>query len=461
MKRSFIDYASPTVPDNQPGQWRVGTLVYTTGGLVALFAVLLMGDFAWSVKDRVLQPLPPKVLAIFNTPVWYVGLLVGSIPAAVGMVVGPIVSVKSDRHRGRWGRRIPFLLIPAPFVAISLIGLGYSGQLGTWLHGLIHSERLSENNCQIAVFSLIWGCYDIASAVAGALIGALVNDVVPQKVIGRFNALFRMVSLLVGIFFFYFVMKYVTAHYVMIFVVAGIVSGVGFSLMCLLVKEGDYPPPPPRPPAHSFIAPVKAYVRECFEELFFLVFFIATILGGLANVPVNQYSVYHATSVGLSDDVYGKATAISYVLSLALAYPLGLLADRFHPLRVGCFGLLLYAVAMMWSFAFGVTPRMFFIAYVLHTVLAGVYLTGSASIGQRLLPRARYAEVASAGGIISAITYMIFAPSLGLLVTLLHKDYRIVFLVGSVIAILAAGAYAVLLMMFKERGGDAAYVAPE
>ena len=40
------------LPDlTQPkNKWSVGTLTYTAAGLAVLFALLLWGDFAWSMK---------------------------------------------------------------------------------------------------------------------------------------------------------------------------------------------------------------------------------------------------------------------------------------------------------------------------------------------------------------------------------------------------------------------------
>ena len=43
----------------------------------------------------------------------------------------------SDRHRGRWGRRIPFLLIPTPIIVLSVVGLAFSPLLGRHLHSAL------------------------------------------------------------------------------------------------------------------------------------------------------------------------------------------------------------------------------------------------------------------------------------------------------------------------------------
>ena len=445
-----------------PKTWRVGTLVYTTSGLAILFGWLLWGDFAGSIKDRAITPVAQIMLRGFSAPDWLVGLLVGSVPAGIGLILGPIISVKSDRHRGRWGRRIPFLLIPTPIVALAMFGLAVTPSLGTWLHGYLGAHSPGEMGCRMIAFGFFWTWFEIAAIIINNLFGALINDVVPHAIVGRFFALFRAVSLIAGILFNFFLMAKAGTHYLEIFIGLGAIYGVGFSLMCFKVKEGEYPPPPPVSVAKAnIITPVLAYLRECYTNPFYLSFFLATTLGGLAIAPVNTFSVFHARSLGMSDDLYGKSLALSYGFSLVFSYPIGVLADRFHPLRLGIFCILLYMLVTLFGFIFASTVSAFFIAFVLHTIISGCYLTGTASIGQRLLPMAKFAQIGSAGGIIGAICYMILPPALGLFIENIHHNYRYVFLLASIMAAGSAATYVVVFLKFKTLGGDAAYIAPE
>jgi maltose/moltooligosaccharide transporter len=442
-------------------RWHVGTLTYTAAGLVVLFFWLLWGDFAWSMKDRAITPVAQAMLAVFRAPNWFVGLLVGSIPAGIGMVLGPIISVKSDRHRGRWGRRIPFLLIPTPILMFSMFGLAVAPMAGTRLHTYLGAHAPSEAACQIAAFSFFWAIFEIAQISVATLIGALINDVVPQQLIGRFFGLMRAVSLIAGILFNHYLMGKAKTHYFGIFVSLGLLYGIGFTLMCWRVREGNYPPPPPKEDrAKSRFGAAITYLKECYTNPFYLWYILATIAGGLATWPVNQFSLYHARSIGLSDDLYGNSNAISYCVSLALAYPLGALADRIHPLRMAICTMALYAAGTLYGFCFGTHIWTFFAGYVLHTILSGCYFTGTASIAQRLLPRAKFAEFLSAAGIVGAICAMILPPALGFLVDDVLHTYRFVFLVGSVLATISVAAYTVLFIKFKALGGDKAYVAP-
>ncbi|MFZ4777666.1 MAG: MFS transporter [Terrimicrobiaceae bacterium] len=453
----------PTQSDDKKKIWSAGTLVYTSGGLAVLFFWLLWGDFANGMKERAIGPMAQVMLRSLESPDWLVGLLVGSIPAGIGMLLGPVISVLSDRHRSRWGRRIPFLLVSTPVATLGLLGLAFTPHFGSGLHHLLASRSPGEMACKVMAFSFFWAAFEIGSIIVSILFGALVNDVVPQKIIGRFFSLFRAVGLIAGILFNYYLMGLAQTHFFAICIGLVLLFGGGFTLMCMMVKEGLYEAPAPKPQMPSkgrFTAPLTAYFRECFTEPFYLWFFLATTMGMLALGPVNAFSIFHGRSLGMGDDFYGKCLALSYGVSLALTYPLGSLADRFHPVRMGIAGMGVYAVITLYGFFFASTAWTFAIAFVLHTVVAGIYLTGTASIMQRLLPNAKFAQIASAAGLIGAVCSMILPPALGLFIGLMGRNYNYVFILASILAAGSVCSYVVVLSKFQSLGGDHDYHPP-
>jgi Na+/melibiose symporter-like transporter len=461
-----LDPSKLTDSENRGRHWSIGTLSYTIGGLVFLFIWLLLGDFVLNMKERAINPIALVMLRGFSASDWVVGLLVGSIPSAIGLLLVPYVSVKSDQYRSRWGRRIPFVLLPTPFIVLTMLGLAIAPRLGDWVHHAIGmAAAFSAPVCRTAVFALFWTGLEIASIIANSIFGALLNDVVPHQVIGRFFALFRAVGLIAGILFYYWLMGETQAHHGVMLISLAALYLVGISVMCFVVKEGEYPPPQSAGPDSlhhgSFLRPLIAYLKECYGNPFFLSFFLATTLGGVALAPVNTFAVYHARSVNMSDTLYGHCVALSYCVSLVLAYPLGILADRFHPLRIGIITMAAYALVTAWGFFFAVTASNFFIALALHTVISGSFITATASIAQRLLPRAKFAEIVSAGGILGACIGLIVPPSLGIFIARMNHDYRYVFLLASIIAMLTCASYAVLLRQYNIRGGDRGYLPPQ
>jgi len=59
---------NPSSPPGQPAgkTWQAGTLTYTAAGLVVLFAWLLVGDFAWQLKERSVGTTAQLILKKFG-----------------------------------------------------------------------------------------------------------------------------------------------------------------------------------------------------------------------------------------------------------------------------------------------------------------------------------------------------------------------------------------------------------
>ncbi|HEY0256747.1 MAG TPA: MFS transporter, partial [Candidatus Methylacidiphilales bacterium] len=150
-------------PTAAPKLWRAGTLVYTTGGLTVLFCLLLWGDFAWAMRDRVVPNGVQLLFKRFGASDTLVGILCSSLPAGIGLVFGPIVGYKSDRLRSRWGRRIPFLAIPTPFIVLSTVGLAFSPQIGAAAHHLLGVSGGGGIDGMVLIFmGLCWTTFEIA-----------------------------------------------------------------------------------------------------------------------------------------------------------------------------------------------------------------------------------------------------------------------------------------------------------
>lgn len=453
--------AAPTAAPVPPGarSWQHGSLVYSAGGLFMLFMLLLIGDFAWSVKERAVTPVAQVLLKQLEASNFFVALVVGSLPWALSMALGPIVAVRSDRHRGRWGRRIPYLMLPTPVLVLGLLGMAVTPQAGEWLHTLLGDSSPGARLCKLAWFSLMWVLFELASVTANAVFNGLIADVVPSSLTGRFYGLFRAISLLAGIIFTYQVVGQAEQYFAAIFVGVALIYGMGFALMCWRVREGSYPPPPP-PEAKAGMAEVKRYLRECFSNRFYVGLFIAMMLGIISFSPVNTFGVFYAQKVGLGLDGYGKALALTYTCSLVLALPIGWLSDRWHPLNVGlgCIGL--YAAAMLLAGLWISDASQFAVAFVVHGVLAGLYITGTAAMGQYLFPRDRFAQFQSASSLLAAVGYTLVPPLMGGWLDATGANYEHTFAASGALAAASALVYLRLLRPFKALGGARAFTPP-
>ena len=107
----------------------------------------------------------------------------------------------------------------------------------------------------------------------------LFTDVIPHELMGRFTSLIRVCSTAGSFVFNLFLLKYCRDYPGAICVGAAVLYLVTFALLCLIVKEGEYPPPEPREDRGigRVTEDIAIYVRECFsltvllEDLFLLV----------------------------------------------------------------------------------------------------------------------------------------------------------------------------------------------
>jgi MFS family permease len=410
-----------------------------------------------------------------KVPSFWFAVVFSAFPSMIGLFLVPIISVKSDRHRGKMGRRIPFLLVTTPIAALAMIGLGATPVIARWLHeafggGLTGGRiaSLMQNEIMLAIigFAVFWTCYEFASIAGNAVFGALVNDVVPRQVMGRFYGLFRAVSLIDGMIFNYWLMGFVPVRFSLIMTIIGSFYGIAFLWVCLRVKEGSYPPPPEREDfpgsvgRGSWRAEVKSYFKECFSHYYYVSLFLMMMIAGISFSPVNIFAIPYANSLNINMDTYGKCLALTYLISFSLSFFIGWMADKIHPLRMALISLLGYGIVMIWGSIFVTNASTFLIAWVLHGVLSGCYFTGAASLGQRLFPHGRFAQFASAALIVSCLASIFLGPLVGQVIDISGKMYRLTFVAGSVLSMIGIAVGIIVYIQFQKLGGPNNYVAP-
>jgi len=440
--------------------WLVGTLTYTSGGLVILFLLLLLGDFGWMMRERSVVPMSQLLLNKFHPSGLITSLLFGSIPACLTIIIWPVVSVWSDRTRSRWGRRVPFLFWPTPVVTGAMVGLAYSPQIGDWLKELFHGTG-QVNLWVIGVFAFFWVLFEVFALITNNIFIALVNDTVPRQVINRFFAMFRMVSLGAGVYFNYSLISKADTHFTVLFLSIAAVYFIAFLVMCGFVKEGAYPPPPQIEHSGGIFSKIRMYVYECGQQPFYRTVFVTMALAGLTFMPVNIFSLFAAKSYGIDTGAYGNSLALTYVIGFVIAFPIGWLTDRFHPMRTGLAALAIYGLLMTAAYWIVRGPETFLVMFVLHGVAAGVYNTTVSGLLPMLFPREQFSQFFSATNILVNILNMIASPLLGQIMDLTDNNYRLTFLLAGLIAFAGCACWLLLNRGFIRQGGVKSYQPPE
>lgn len=416
------------------GVYRVGTLQYTKAGLVVLFVWLLWGDFCFTLMETVLPSILPLTLKNLQASNLAISLLVSTIPSILNFIINPIVSFRSDRHRGRWGRRIPFLFWPTPLLSLFLVLMGFSPAIGRFLHGSVISRFsvISPTLVILVTIGVLMVCFQICNMFVGSVYYYLFNDVVPEQFLGRFMALFRMVGAGAGSLYNIFLYKHALTHMQEIFLGAAGLYFLAFMVMCWRVKEGEYPPPPATVANRTgFWVSLRTYCRECFSHRFYLYFFLGTSLWSMAGT-IGMFGVFLSLSLGLTLEQLGQIGGWAGVAGMILLYPAGILSDRYHPLRVTI------ATQLLLTFIF--TPlAMIYLFYTFspHTVLwitiisTGISLPigtlfGAANLPMymMLLPKERYGQFCSAQAMFNSVALIVGSLAAGGFMDLLKYLYH-------------------------------------
>jgi hypothetical protein len=316
----------------------------------------------------------------------------------------------------------------------------------------------------LALLGIFWVMFSFTSQISNAVFGGLINDVVPRELLGRFFGAFRALSLIAGMIFTYWIFAKAETAYVWIFLGMGVIYGGGFLSMCLKVKEGEYPPPTESSGpggVMAFFFASGSYFKECFSNSFFIWYYAALGLSFLAFVPINTYSLFYALDLHMPGATYGKSIAVSYLISLILTYPLGILADRVHPLRAGIAMLVIYMLATFGAGWLVHDSKGFAVAFVVFTVTSGAWMTVTASIAQKLLPRNNFAQIASAAAVILCAANIAVPPVIGTFLDHHNHNYRYTFYISGGIAAAALMASIVLHAKFMRLGGPKNFIAPD
>ena len=405
---------------------------------------------------------------------WYLGqlkvsnslfaIITSTAPALIGIVLAPIVSIASDRYRSALGRRIPFLIASTPIAVLAMSGLAFTPVLAEFSHQLI--PGLSLTAVKILFITVFWTILSVTSVVGGVVFFGLLNDVVPDKLLGRFYGSFRAISLIDGMIFNYWLIGLAPTHYTILMFGLTVLFGAALMLMSFNVKEGIYPEQPMARHENTGIIgkiweETRSYLALCFSSRYYLSIFVMLTLAVIAFMPINTFALLYSIHIGIGMEHYGKILALTYGISLGLAIPLGWLSDKFHPLRMAIITLALYAIVMFAAYFTVVDAKSFSVALLLHGVLSGTYLTCTASLGNRLFPKATYAQFMAGAGILTSLSSFVIPFGVGALIDFRGGDYRWTFVVSIILAALSIVASVVVYRAFKKLGGPDAYIAPQ
>ncbi|MCC6422104.1 MAG: MFS transporter [Phycisphaerales bacterium] len=395
--------------------YHVGTLTYTRWGLFSLMAWLLWGDFVFFLMESVVPSILPLKLNELGASSTTIGLLITTLSATMNLIITPIVSFRSDRYRSRWGRRIPFLLVPTPMIGLLLVLLGYSESIGGWLAARGILSGMTASTVVIAVIAVLLIAFQFFNLFVTSVYWYLFNDVVPAQFLGRFIAVFRMVGLGAAGTYNLAVAPFAESHMREIFVVAAVVYVAVFGLMCLKVREGRYPPPPANVGGgQGLAASLRTYWTECFSQPLYWLLYASSTFWAL-SMCMETFRVFFFRSVGVGIENYFHLVGMAQWLTIPFLLLGGWFVDRFHPLKLMLIATvgLMFITPLQATFLFIDLPPRAAWHLLLASSLAAIPLVGLFTASEipllmYMLPRSRYGQFSSSNAMVRALA-VIFA----------------------------------------------------
>ncbi len=413
----------PTGPGNDPsaapdleGQktWKVGTLTYTKAGLVSIFAWLLWGDLVFNLTETVFPASIALQLERLHIPQWYMPILTTVLGQVVALPMNPYLSFRSDRYRSKWGRRIPYIFKTMFPLAVFMTVLGFSDEIGAYIRSAAWLKQLGlgEIGTVIVVMGFMILLFDYFNIFINTIYWYLFADVIPKELMGRFFSLFRIVGMAAGSLFGFFVQPYIETHTKYLYMGAAALYVFGFGIMCWKVREGDYPPPKDMGQRAAWYVRlwrmVKVYFEECFRHPVHVSLYATSAVTRLAEVASFGMIFFYRHHLHITQTQLGAFNGIIKWPQMLMAFPLGWLVDRIHPMRATLIGMLMviplnFANFYMDSFFF------YMLIFCLRTPFTQLIDAAGQPLYVSLFPRKQYGQFASANGMVRSLTVLIGA----------------------------------------------------
>jgi len=397
---------------SQSVTFRAGTLGYTRFGLAMLFFWLLWGYFVYLLMEAVIPGILPLLLREHQATNMEISFITSSLNVIGNTLFNPIVSFLSDRHRGRGGRRRPFILYTTPLVVLCLALIPYGPEIAQFLEKF-PATRAFLSFSPITPVMLVIGIFVMGFQIFDVFVGSvyhyLVRDTVPEEFLGRFQGMFRLIGGLAPLVFNLGIFRHAETHMKEVFVGVALFYGVGMLLMCWKVREGEYPPPEPvtRSPDSNLAARlwggVSHYFKDCFRDPVYWMCFLGIGFSIWAGMGAVFAVLFYREELGISLAVQGNVLAVNNVLTLIIALPIGYLVDRWNYFRLTQIGGVLQGGVCLAGFFLIQDVATLVIYGIGYTIGKMTFTMGLTRTIIAIYPKEKFGQFGSAGAAFSSL----------------------------------------------------------
>jgi MFS family permease len=457
------DHHATAALDPKRKIYRAGSLRYTLGGVTVLFVWLLWGDFCFTIFESIFGRFLPLYLKDLQASNKLIGVMTGSLGGIVNVLFLPGISMASDRHRSRWGRRIPFLFWATPCAVGSLVLVGYASELGSWLHGLAFSPagKISATVVTLVLLCGFVGMYHFFNMVLVNIYQCLLRDVVPPELMARFLAMFRVVGTVGTFVFSWYLFPHIIDHRQALCAGIGITYLGAFLLMCWNVHEGEYPPPVEEKKP-GYFASFVVYFRECLSVPLYRNFLLMYAFVTAASTCASPFvTLYARETLKLPMDVIGQVFAWGALASALTYVPMGFLCDRVQPMRVAVGSLI--GLALSWGVGFFVVrgQTSWLVYWIIVSMFPSVgWNLGLNAVTMQLFPAEKFGQFSSGLSVLGYGSIIGGNYLAGWFIDVVGSDYRMIFVWSLCWFILSLVPMMFVYRGWKQRGGPHHYMPP-
>ena len=444
--------------------YSIGTLTYTMPRLLfvsfwVLGALLSLNLLAY----KMVPTLMPILFDQHHVSASTMAILTSSIPSIINVFVCPFISTLSDKTRTRWGRRIPYLAVSTPFVVGIMILIAYEPDIAAFIQRVCLPET-GLNQIGTWVLAVLVIVFQLAYLIPGSVVYYVYADVIPKQFIGRFMAASSFLGTGVTFVFNYFVLAPAVDNPKIWFPIIGGLYFFSYLMLCLFVKEGEYPPVDDNINRQDKLIKrikehVALYFRECYSFRIYIMLFITTGVTQASTLCRGMFNLLFATKdLGMTPKEFGNTMAIGAVIAAVIVLPMGRIMDKLHPIYIFMVSGFVIIAMNLWGYFFVTDAASFTVVGVAIVVIYAIQSLASGPLLLYLVPREQYGQFASANSLINC-SIMFFASMLGGYCTDLF-GYRMIFIWDFLLTILATVTLFVVYADWKRAGGKENYVAP-
>ena len=357
------------------------------------------------------------------------GFVLG-LPGVAVCAIPPIVGYISDRARGRFGRRKPFI---------------FAGALATFICWLALPQATAYAHVVFFAASI-----HFSVALANTPYLALIGDVAPPSQRGAASGYMQFLGSIGGIAYVLIVSRIWDNHPDATMYLVGAVFAASMLATATFVKEPEAPPLEP-PKRTGLLEYLKTVTRET-EMMKLLLVQMCSIGGFLVIYPL--LTLFAVKGLGVSESNSPFVLMVNSVSIMIFVLPLGMLGDRIDRKLLMS---ILYALCAVFHFLFFFVQD--FTQILVVSAIAGIPLAGVIGVGYAflldLIPDDRTAEFVGFFSIAAGIPLFLGPLLGGMLIDTV--GYRALFIAGPLLMVLSLIIFQYVQPPQRQSGPSADY----